>query len=145
MSQETFVVAYDDDTADTGVLDCAIARAQKSGAKLLIIHVLEWSPYSFLSQEELAARGKRRAEELDRARDHVIAPALERAKTAGVEAEGVTKHGSVADLVVRTARDASAAFIFVGRSGSGEARARIFGSVPLAIAQVADIPTVIVP
>ena len=145
MSQETFLVAYDDDVSDTGVLDCAIARAQKSGAKLMIVHVLEWSPYSFLSQEELAERHKRRNEELDRAREHVIAPALERAREAGVEADGATKHGSVAELIVRAARDHRATFIFVGRSGAGEARARIFGSVPLAIAQIADVPTVIVP
>ncbi|CAM4162130.1 universal stress protein [Palleronia rufa] len=145
MGQETFVVAYDDDTSDTAVLDCAIARASKAGAKLVIIHVLEWSQYSFLSNEELAERHKRRTEELSRAESHVITPALERAKAAGVEATGIVKHGSVADLVVKAAAAEKAEFIFVGRSGSGEARARIFGSVPLAIAQIATVPTVIVP
>ena len=143
MGQETFVVAFDDSPA-TSVLDCAVARAKKSGARLLVIHILEWSPYSFLTQEELAERSRRRTEELERARTHIIEPALARAEAEGVEATGSTKHGNVADLVVKAAKEANATFIFVGRSGSG-AFGRVFGSVPLAIAQLATVPTVIVP
>ena len=143
MGQETFVVAYDDDIADTGVLDCAIRRASKSGAKLKIVHVLEWSQYSFLSNEELAERHKRRNEELSRAESHVVDPAVARAKEAGVEATGLCRHGAVAEIVVNVANESGAEFIFVGRTGA--ARARIFGSTPLAIAQIAKVPTVIVP
>ncbi|SEN43228.1 universal stress protein [Palleronia pelagia] len=145
MAQETFVVAYDDNTEDTAVLDCAISRASRSGARLVIVHVLEWSPYSFLTQQELEERHKKRTQELDRAHKHVLDPAIAKAKEAGVEAVGTVQHGSAAELVVKTANEEKASFIFVGRSGSSAARARIFGSIPLAIAQIATVPTVIVP
>lgn len=145
MGQETFVVAFDDDAGDTGVIDCAVDRAKRSGARLVLVHVLEWSQYSFLTQEELAERHRRRTEELERARDHVLSPTIERLAQEGIEVTAVTRHGSVAELVVRTAEEEKASFIFVGRSGSSAARARIFGSVPLAIAQIASVPTVIVP
>jgi nucleotide-binding universal stress UspA family protein len=35
--------------------------------------------------------------------------------------------------------------IFVGRAGSQSMAARVFGSVPIGLAQVAPVPTVIVP
>jgi len=47
----------------------------------------------------------------------------------------------IADIAARS----SAAMIFVGRSGSNSISARVFGSVPLGLAQIAPVPTVIVP
>ncbi|TRD22558.1 universal stress protein [Palleronia caenipelagi] len=145
MGQEVYVVAHDDDITQNSALDTAIARAQKSGASIVVVHILEWSPYSFLTPEELNQRHKRRNEELGRAEEHVIAPALARAKAAGVEAKGIVKHGNVPEQIVKIADTEKADFIIVGRSGNGGAVSRIFGSVPLAIAQIATVPTVIVP
>lgn len=144
MPQELYVVAYEGDDK-SNVLDYAVGQAKKSGAALHILHVLEWSPYSFLTPEELEERHARRNEELGRARSAVIDPALERARAAGVEAEGDIRYGSVVDLVVDTAKEMDAAMIFVGRTGGNALTARIFGSVPLGLAQVAPVPTVIVP
>lgn len=144
MPQELYVVAYEGD-GKHNVLDYATEQAKKSGAALHILHVLEWSPYTFLTPEELEERHARRTEELGRAKSAVIDPALDRARAAGIEAEGEIRYGSVVDLVVDTAKKRNAAMIFVGRTGTNTLGARIFGSVPLGLAQIAPVPTVIVP
>jgi len=144
LSQETYVVAYEGD--DRSVLDFAIARAKKIGASLHIVHILQWSPYSFLTQEELAERHKRRREELARAEAAIVKPAVEAARAAGIEAvTSDIRYGSVADLIAEIAKEKGATFIYVGRSGGGSIAARVFGSVPIALAQISTVPVVIVP
>lgn len=145
MAQETFVVAYDSEEDGHRVLDYAISRAARDGARLIIVHVLEWSPYSFLTPEELEERHVRRREEMDRAREHLIEPAVARAREAGVEAEGDLQYGSAVRLLAKAARTHDASLVFVGRSGSDSIGARIFGSVPLGLAQVCHVPIVLVP
>lgn len=145
MSSETFVVAYEGKDGDDGLLDYAIERARKDGASLLIVHILEWSPYKFLTPQELEERHGRRKEELARAQSAIIDPALAKVKAAGIEATGKLRYGSVVELIAEIAKEAGAAMIFVGRSGSSSVAARVFGSVPIGLAQIAPVPTVIVP
>ncbi|WP_417718644.1 universal stress protein [Salipiger sp.] len=145
MSTETFVVAYEGGSGDDGLLDYAIERAGKEGAALLLVHILEWSPYTFLTPQEVEERHARRKEELSRAEEATMAPALAKCAAAGVEARCKIRYGSVVELIVETTREAGATMIFVGRAGSQSMASRIFGSVPIGLAQVAPVPTVIVP
>lgn len=143
MAQETYLVAYDGE--QRGAAEYAAAHARKTGAKLYVLHVLEWSPYSFLTPEELAERHKRRREEMARAETAVIAPILRTLRADGVEVEAEIRYGKVADLVLTIAREQKAAMIFVGRSNTASVSERVFGSVPMALAQAAPVPTVVVP
>lgn len=145
MSHEVFVVAYEGEDGGSNVLDYAISRARKDNASLMLVHVLEWSPYQFLTPEELEERHARRSQEIKRAQEVIIEPALEKCRAAGIEADASLTYGSVVPLVAKAATDCAASMIFVGRSGSNTIGARIFGSVPLGLAQVASVPTVIVP
>ena len=72
-----YVVACDGSAASERALAYAIDHARRDGASLLVAHVLEWSPYSFLTPEELEERHKRRGEELARAKTALIDPILE--------------------------------------------------------------------
>ncbi|MEZ5653330.1 MAG: universal stress protein [Burkholderiaceae bacterium] len=128
------------------MLDFAIERARRNGASLHLVHILEWSPYSFLTPQELAERHKHRTQELARAEKAIMAPAVAHAKAQGIaDVTSEMKYGSIADLLAQVAKDKGATFIFVGRSGGGSIAARVFGSVPLALAQVSTVPVVIVP
>ncbi|QDL91048.1 universal stress protein [Paroceanicella profunda] len=143
MTQETFVVAYSGD--DMNVVDYASERAQKAGARLFLVHVLEWSPYSFLTPEELEQRHVRRREELSRAHSAVLDPVLKLLADKGIPAEGEIRYGSVVDLVIETVKKLEATMVFVGRTTSSSMSARVFGTVSLGLAQAAPVPTVIVP
>lgn len=145
MSHEIFVVAYEGEEGGSNVLEYAITRAKKDDASLMLVHVLEWSPYQFLTPEELEERHARRNQEIKRAQEVIIDPALEKCRAAGVAADATLTYGSVVPLVAKAAAQCKASMIFVGRSGSNTFGARIFGSVPLGLAQVASVPTVIVP
>lgn len=143
MSQETFVVALEH--GDNRVVDFAATRAKKEGAKLHLVHVLEWSPYSFLTQEELAERHNRRKQEMARAEDAVLTPVLERLKQEGVDASGEIRYGQVVALLQEVAGEQHAAMIFVGQRSPSGLSGRLFGSVTAGIAQATTVPTVIVP
>lgn len=144
MSEETYVVAYDGD--DRGVLDFAIARALRNGASLHLVHILEWSPYKFLTPEELSERHQRREEEVARAQGALLDPAVKHAREAGVAAvTSDLRYGSVVELLAEIAAEKDGTFLFVGRSGGSGLAARMFGSVPLGLAQVSTVPVVIVP
>lgn len=145
MTKETFVVAYERDDDDDTLLAYAIERAQKDGSALHLVHVLEWSPYSFLSPQELEERHGRRKKELARAQEALMDPALAKCHAAGVEATGEIRYGQVVEIIAEIAGSRGASMIFVGRAGGNSISARVFGSVPLGLAQIAPVPTVIVP
>jgi nucleotide-binding universal stress UspA family protein len=141
MAQDTFVVAYDG--RDRHAVDFAAERAKKEGARLYIVHVLEWSPYTFLTPEELAERHKHRQAELQRANSAVMGPALEAVRRTGATAEGEVRHGNPVDVVCTIAKEQKASLVFVKRSNS--LSDRVFGSVASGLAQCAPMPVVIVP
>jgi nucleotide-binding universal stress UspA family protein len=141
MAQDVFVVAYDG--TDQQPVDFAVAHAAKANAALLIVHVLEWSPYSFLTTEELAERHKVRQQELERAEEAVMRPVLEKVRRAGITAECALRYGHVVDILCAIAKEKSAAMIIVGRSSS--LSTRVFGSVASGVSQCASVPVVTVP
>jgi nucleotide-binding universal stress UspA family protein len=138
---EVFVVAYDG--IDRHAVDFAIERARKDRARLHIVHVLEWSPYSFLTPQDLAERHKHRQEELARANSAVLDPIVATARNAGVEVAGEVRHGHCVDVICDIAREQNASIIVVKRSRS--LSERVFGSVASGLAQCAPVPVVIVP
>ncbi|TFF21904.1 universal stress protein [Jiella endophytica] len=143
MASEIFIVAYDG--IDRGPVDYAATRARANGASLCLVHVLLWSPYSFLTPEELEERKMRRRQELDRAKSVLVDPIVAELKATGLDVEGEIRFGSPAPVVLDVAKEKNACQIFVGRSGKSGLENKIFGSVTIGLAQAAPIPTVIVP
>lgn len=139
------VVGYDDSPAGQRALDFAADAARRSGAKLLLAHVLEWSPYSFLTPEELEERHKRREAELARARAAIVEPAVKRLTDAGLGVRGEIRYGHVAETLIAIAQEEGAAQIVIGRAGERGLAARVFGSVAGTLAQAAPVPCTIVP
>ena len=142
---DRFVVAYDGSDSARRALDHAVALALGSGAEITLAHVLEWSPYSFLTAEELAERHKRRNQELERARTAVVAPALKVVTASGLKVETDIRYGHVAETLVSIAEEAGAAQIIIGRTGQSTMVSRLFGSVAGTLAQIAPVPVTIVP
>lgn len=140
-----YVVAYDGSPAGRRAVDHAVAQARLSGASILIAHVLDWSPYSFLTKEELAERHKRRNEELARARDAVLAPLVAELAAAGTHVETEIRYGHIADTLVEVATEHKATQIVTGRAGHSGLANRLFGSVAGTLAQIAPVPVTIVP
>lgn len=142
---EKIVVGYDGSASAKSALAFASDRAKASGATLVLAHVLEWSPYSFLTPEELAERHKRRTEELARAETAVLGPVVASLKASGVTVSTELRYGHIAETICAIASEQGASQIVIGRTGHSELATRLFGSVAGALAQAAPVPVTIVP
>lgn len=142
---EKYIVACDGSAASERALNFAIEHAKTSGASILVAHVLEWSPYSFLTPEELEERHKRRGEELDRAQKALVDKLIKSVTDKGVKADSVIKYGHVAETLAEIAESEGATQMFIGRTGHSSLKARVFGSVAVIMAQIAPVPCTIVP
>ena len=142
---ENYVVGIDGSEGSIRAAQYTIDLASKSHAKVLIIHVLEWSPYSFLTNEELAERHKRRREELERAKSAIVDLVLTKLNTGDVSVEKEVRYGSIAEEIQRYCADQEATHIFIARHGGGGLATRLFGSVAGALVQTSNVPVTVVP
>jgi len=140
-----YVVACDGSSASGRALKVAVGQAKISGASLLLVHVLEWSPYTFLTPEELEERHKRRNDELKRAELALVDPLIASLTSEGVEASAIIRYGHVTQTLAEIAEKEGAAQIFIGRTGQSTLSKLVFGSVAAAMAQIAPVPCTIVP
>ncbi|MCP4331201.1 MAG: universal stress protein [Gammaproteobacteria bacterium] len=140
-----YVVACDGSPASGRALRFAITHAKMTGASVVLAHVLEWSPYSFLTPEELEERHQRRREELERARKALIDPLIAAVADEGINAEAVIRYGHVTETLAEIAEKEGASQMFIGRTGHSSLATRVFGSVAATMAQIAPVPFTIVP
>jgi nucleotide-binding universal stress UspA family protein len=141
---DTMLVGTDGSDASRRAADFATLRAKASGARLVVAYVIEWSPYTFNTPEENEQRHKRREEEIARAEAH-LAPLLGELRAAGLEVEGVVRHGHAAETLSALAVEYDAAQIFIGRRGVSKIAAMLFGSVAGSLVQISPVPVTVVP
>lgn len=115
-----------------------------SSCELIVVYVIEWSPFSFQTAEENAERHKRREEEIATAMERVVTPAVNALTEAGLSARAIVRHGDVADTIDSVAHKEGADQIIVGRSSSGGLTSRIFGSSTANLVMNARVPVTVV-
>jgi nucleotide-binding universal stress UspA family protein len=130
--------------------DRALAHARKlatliGDCELALVFVIEWTPYSFHTPEELAERHKRRESEIDQAREHILNPAARALESEGFTVTTEVRHGDPAELIESMAKEKSAEQIIIGRTGERGLRERLFGSVAGKLAAAASVPVTIIP
>lgn len=141
---DIYIVGFDGTAQSRRAGEFAAACAKKSGAALHLLMVLEWSPYSFHTPEELAERHGRREQELERANAE-IQPFAKELEGTGVTVTTEVHHGNAGDLLCKGATEKGASQIFIGRTGTSAFAARLLGGLAVTMAQVAPVPLTIVP
>ncbi len=142
---EKIVVAYDGSENAHNAVNFALDVAKAKGATLIVAHVLEWSPYSFLTKTEIEERHMRRKEELERADKAIVSPLLKELQTSGVPVEVLVKYGHIAETLLSIVKESGATQLVIGRTGQSSISTRLFGSVAGTLAQAAPIAVTIVP
>ncbi|EKE44194.1 putative universal stress protein [Oceaniovalibus guishaninsula JLT2003] len=135
------------DGGDTGSRAVDFARklaARMEDCELILVYVIEWSPFSFQTAEENAQRHRRREEEIDAARSRIVTPAVEALQSQGVKVRGLVRHGNVSDALDRIARDEGADLIVVARTSDTGVASRIFGSSTANLVMHATVPVTVV-
>ncbi len=140
-----YLVGTDGSDCAGRAINYARERATASGGKILVAHVIEWSQYSFSTPQENEERHKRREEELQRADAEIVSPVVDSLRSEGLQADGLMRHGHVAETLAALAREHDVTCIIVGRRGMSRLKATIFGSVASTLVQIADRPVSVVP
>lgn len=112
--------------------------------ELIVVYVVEWSPFSFQTAEENAERHKRREEEISVAQSRIIDPALALLGDGGWTVRGVVRHGDVADTLNAISVEENADQIIVSRSSEGGFAKRMFGSSTANLVMSASVPVTVV-
>ncbi len=139
------VVGLDGSQASTRALDAAIELATPPGKQLLLVHVIDWSPFVIETFEENEHRGAIRKSQIEKAERDIIGPAAARAETAGVDSRAEVVFGAPAEEISRLAKEHDAASIVIGRTGTSKLERLMFGSMANKVIQIAELPVIIVP
>ena len=140
-----FLVGIDCSQCSDRALDYAAQRASAQDARLIVAHVVEWSPYTFSTPQENEQRHMRREEELERAHAEVVDPIVQRLREQGVNAEGMVRHGHAATTLNSIAEEIEATNIVIGRKGTSRLKLVLFGSVVSNLVQIVKVPVTVVP
>jgi nucleotide-binding universal stress UspA family protein len=141
----TFMLAVDGSSGSDRAVNFAIERAKKGDADVVVVYVIEWSPYSFNTPEENAERHKRREEEIAKALKGVVEPVAAKLKKEKLRCKTMVHHGHPAETLARLAEEHGAAQIFIGRRGETGLRSMLFGSVVANLVQTSPVPVTVVP
>ncbi len=123
----------------------AAQRAKVNNARLLVVYVIEWSPYTFNTPEENELRHQRRKQEFKVAQKKVLTPLLEQLQDMQVDVSGVMRHGNPAQVLNDLAAEHKAIQVFIGRRGHSRLKNLLFGSVASHLVQTSEVPVTVVP
>lgn len=142
---DCFLVGIDNSDCSLRALEFVRVRAKLLKARVVVVYVIEWSPYSFNTPEENEQRHKRREQEISAATENVLTPAMAQIEAAGLPTEGIVRHGNVADVLNTLSGELNATQIVVGRIGESGLKSLIFGSVTSKLVQISTVPVTVVP
>ena len=143
--EQVFLVGIDCSECSQRALEYAISVARANQARLYVVHVIEWSPFSFNTPMENEVRHKRREAELQRAHSEIVDPVVQDLRGMGIDAHGLIRHGHTAQTINQLASEVGATNIIIGRKGASKTKPHLFGSVPSMLVQIADQPVTVVP
>jgi nucleotide-binding universal stress UspA family protein len=140
-----YLVACDGSPASDRALQFAVQQAKIDGAPIILAYIVEWSPYSFLTPQELEERHKDRSHEIKRVQTAVIDPLITSLESENIEVYSVIRYGKVAKVLADIAKKEEATQLFIGRTGQSSFTVRVLGSVAGTMVQISTVPCTIVP
>jgi nucleotide-binding universal stress UspA family protein len=132
------------ETGDRALNFAKDLASRTEACELLVVYIIEWSPFTFQTAEENAQRHKRREEEIALATSRIVEPALKTLKDAGFTATGLVRHGDVAETLNKITVENGGSQIIVGRMSANGISKRLFGSSTQNLVMHADVPVTVV-
>lgn len=134
------LVATDGSQASDKAVDVAVARARQSGAQLVIANVAEaFCPVGVTELDPTVFEEASRKESAA-----ILAAALARAKSAGIEPLAVHETGSPADTLIAIAKREGVAEIFIASHGRHGLARLAMGSVSTRVVEWAPCTVTVV-
>ena len=141
----TFLVGIDGSEGAKRAARYAAKRARSEGVVLILAHVVDWSPYEFLTPEELSERPVEHREEVDAAMAGILQPLADELAGDGLKIEMEVVHGHPSERICELAEERKVDQVFTGRRGRTRVVALLFGSVSGSLVQICPVPITVVP
>jgi nucleotide-binding universal stress UspA family protein len=145
MKERTIIVGFDGSEPSIKALDFARDQAHKFDASIMLVHVIDWSPFEFRTHQENEEQAQSRREQIKNDREQLFPPVLSELKAAGISAIAGLKYGQPAEVLAELAEECDAFSIVVGRKGTSNLKTILFGSVASHVVQQASCPVTVVP
>ena len=142
---KVLLVGVDCSDCSNRALEYAAKAAEKSKLQMIVVHVIDWSPFSFNTPKENEERHQRREAELDRAHSEIVDPVVSDLRQQGLYVRGVIRHGHPAETINALAQEFGATNIIIGKTGSSRLKTQLFGSVANTLVQISELPVTVVP
>ncbi|QXJ27853.1 Universal stress protein UspA-related nucleotide-binding protein [Saccharolobus shibatae B12] len=134
------LVGYDGSENAERALDFAIELASKFSARLFVVEVIDLT--LFYNSGVLPPLEATKSLEEKAKKD--VKKAIEKAKSKGVDAEGITLEGDPAHSILEFAKDNQVDVIVIGSRGLSKVQRIFLGSVSNKIVQESKIPVIVV-
>ncbi|QXJ34183.1 universal stress protein [Saccharolobus shibatae] len=134
------LVGYDGSENAERALDFAIELANKFSARLFVVEVIDLT--LFYNSGILPPLEATKSLEEKAKKD--VKKAIEKAKSKGVDAEGITLEGDPAHSILEFAKDNQVDVIIIGSRGLSKVQRIFLGSVSNKIVQESKIPVIVV-
>ncbi|WP_084019893.1 universal stress protein [Vulcanisaeta thermophila] len=139
---ERILVGYDGSVAGAKALSYAIMLAKNFRAKLYILHVIEAGKLAVTTEVSMYPSI---IESLERSGREILTRAVDEARNAGVDVEGLLEMGSdAAETIINTADRVNADLIVVGSRGLKGLTRFLLGSVSEKVVRYANRPVLVV-
>ena len=143
---ELYLVGVDGSDGSRRAVHFAAESAQRTGARLLIAHVIDSSPGSALVPQAPELKVGLQEADLELATARMLDPMAAEARGLGCHAVEVEAlHGHPASALAELAAERQARQIFIGRHGHSRVHEILFGSVLLSLAHKSGVPVTLVP
>lgn len=146
---ESILVGVDHSQSSRRAVEFALERARVNQWRMTIVHVINWSQYSFNTPDDNEARPVVRKAEVERAQAEVLDPIMAWAESEGyltdVAVQTLVRHGRPSEVLSDLAAEGGHDIVVVGRTGESQLRMAIFGSTASRLVQHAPVAVVVVP
>ena len=140
---DVYMVGTDGSDGSKRAIQYAVDLAKKTGAKLLLAHVIEWSRFEFMMSPALEERHALREKEIARAKDKILLPAEQAAGDLVIES--LVHHGHAARELAVLAKEHKVSQIIIGRQGHSNLGDLLHGSVAGNLSKISPVPVIVVP
>ncbi len=141
----TFLVGVDGSEGARRAAHYAAERARAEKARLLLVAIVEPTPYAPTMPEELPIMPVEPRHEIDDIIEHVLKPLEKELAADDLEIELLASRGRAAEQLNKVAHDYRVDQVFTGRRGRSRVATLLFGSVSRALVQSCPVPITVVP
>ena len=145
MKKHLYFVAVDGSEWSERAADKAVSLANKTGAKVCLFCVMNWSGFQPVGMGEAINRPLEKVEEERITKEEILDPLMKKYSDSSVDVSCDYTWGHPVEVIHQEVKDRHAEMVFAGRRGRSRVADLMLGSVSNSLAHAIGVPLVLVP